>query len=959
MDASSAPSAATSNQHWRILLVENDALALAKFGSKRGFFDDDVFFKLIDEKEYLAAANWLSAFAQSHNMQYNELYGGLLDNALFSASSKPLDRGVNIDPHLNQLFQAHSMKKKHLANLPQDGVQQVRDNWQLVMNGARPEFVLNPPMPISDLKRLCSEISVPSMTAARAKAREAAKLPTAAEVQADAERTIEALRAQIEEHKSAEEAQNESKRTIEALRAQIEKEHKSAEDAQNESKRTIDELRAQVEKERKSAEEAQNESKRTIDELSAQVEELKAELQNQSKQEASTTKASDAAKRKLDDSNGMPPTNDQSIDHTMADDSVADASSASATPAAKAPRTASSAGRSAPPSAALSSSSVPQAVIPPPAAEPQPPPKISPAICGQTGDALLPLKPTARKGKQIDLRAGGHRSSPPGVLGTFPCLAPLLHAGGTLRKGMILEREDAQVQQLIVFAQMETIKSSEGGDNTARVVPWEILLVLHRDGMLQVFGRKKPSNVIHNDEDREPSRNLEYLGQPGDAPLLPAMDRDGAFLPLGTRLSANHMVVCVAGQLNLYPSSFENLRTNNGLRELVESKDRIRSQCREFGQRMPSEVSGDNGLVQCFAHHPLDQFLYAIALSDGRLIIKHMHIEDLYQTLGDEEALGSQTRAKETADAAPPALVFFSGTGHKLIWCKSTLTPQKTYKCLMRTFIIPNSILSPEKMYYDCEPEGPKREDFPSTQEGVKEFKKAKSEQRRAKQEATEKWRQDHIDAMRGDDLISSNSHSCDILDAGHPLAAVPRPHSAKERVERLKRETIKERAVLLWDKSAQLWVINGAAVEEEKSWNHAAGGLTCVVHLDWPPCNLTGEPSEAPATPSEEGACRYWLIGTKDNKVHILNSDGAEAMKHVGTADLAMVAPSADESVNESLPGITSIAVVHPGVFDRTERQPPHTNHKSLLIHSLLCAGFSDGSVRQYNLSDILARVR
>ena len=52
MDASSAPSAATSNQHWRILLVENDALALAKFGSKRGFFDDDVFFKLIDEKEY-------------------------------------------------------------------------------------------------------------------------------------------------------------------------------------------------------------------------------------------------------------------------------------------------------------------------------------------------------------------------------------------------------------------------------------------------------------------------------------------------------------------------------------------------------------------------------------------------------------------------------------------------------------------------------------------------------------------------------------------------------------------------------------------------------------------------------------------------------------------------------------------------------------------------------------------
>ena len=124
----------------------------------------------------------------------------------------------------------------------------------------------------------------------------------------------------------------------------------------------------------------------------------------------------------------------------------------------------------------------------------------------------------------------------------------------------------------------------------------------------------------------------------------------------------------------------------------------------------------------------------------------------------------------------------------------------------------------------------------------------------------------------------------------------------------------------------------------------------------------------------------RYWLVGASDDQVHVLKSDGTDALKHVGSVRLATAnapanaaggaaasgaaasgaaAPAVALAVAPSAVGISSLALLHPALIDQeplNPRQPPEPT--SILKKVALCAGFSDGSLRQYSVADLLAQI-
>ena len=168
---------------WRALLEEGALLELARYGAPRGFFDDTSFLALIDGKEYKAAAEWLAECyglglgGSNDDAQFDKVYGGLLDHAFFAAVHVASDPAASIDPHRSLMHDIHTLKRKHLVTMPQEGKQQVMNDWQLVVRGRhQPEAVLDPPMPPEELKQLAASLSKPRLAEARSRAAAAAAL---------------------------------------------------------------------------------------------------------------------------------------------------------------------------------------------------------------------------------------------------------------------------------------------------------------------------------------------------------------------------------------------------------------------------------------------------------------------------------------------------------------------------------------------------------------------------------------------------------------------------------------------------------------------------------------------------------------------------------------------------------------------------------------------------------------
>ena len=565
--------------------------------------------------------------------------------------------------------------------------------------------------------------------------------------------------------------------------------------------------------------------------------------------------------------------------------------------------------------------------------------------------------------------------------------------------------------------------------------PMEVLLVMHRNGTLTGFSRAKPnakavSKALLPDGDAStdscqgmrPGLALERLSGGGGKPLLPARSKEGDFRPSVTKIwRIDLMLVCVAGSFNAYHIPYDEvLKSGRGLYELEGEREQkpgkdnyhVRLQpatqlllqspwallglpCfdptsytqKTFKQRLPSAIVKED-LAQCVALHPRDLNLYAFALPGSRLLIKHLAFQEMHQEIGGDE-LEEAAQGPHGVSAAvsnekllPPALVFFSCSGKKLVWVKAVRTVRNDIEWVLETYVVPPAAVDPTSRYQDD--------------------KDALKKKREEDEKKDESWYDDHMENLRGNHLINDIAFSTSSLEHGHPFMAVARPPNTEEVKKRHQNKLFKEKAALLWDHCLQQWTINEGAVLCDAEWPPrqtgpagatvaGARGMRCLLHLDWPPTDLAPEsidgaepvtlPTDGlplaglPSDLSQGSHGRFWLVGTTEDIIHVLRS---EDLSHVssfrlttqthtttgtgagtGTGTGTTGSGGGRDGLGGSRPeplGIESLAVLHPGLHAHTtQSEPSRQDTRTALAYSVLCAGFADGSVRQYSLCGLL----
>ena len=137
---------------------------------------------------------------------------------------------------------------------------------------------------------------------------------------------------------------------------------------------------------------------------------------------------------------------------------------------------------------------------------------------------------------------------------------------------------------------------------------------------------------------------------------------------------------------------------------------------------------------------------------------------------------------------------------------------------------------------------------------------------------------------------------------------------------------------------------------------------MRCAVAIDLP-ADVTGRVSPVVAAGSGGDLLRHWLVGTEDDKLHLLRARG-ESPRELNTvvaggvrlstgAASAKDMTAAAEGVADDALGIRAVTLVFPEKEEKEKEkeQPPPLFHE----HSAVCVGFADGSLRQYPLKRLI----
>ena len=183
----------------------------------------------------------------------------------------------------------------------------------------------------------------------------------------------------------------------------------------------------------------------------------------------------------------------------------------------------------------------------------------------------------------------------------------------------------------------------------------------------------------------------------------------------------------------MYEVTVDRLKLHDGLNPTsTASKHEVQKPIQElFQERMP-EVARLR--AQAVAIHPRDNNLYAIACSDGSILIKCFHIESQHQTLISGTCRSSSS-SDDHADAdvtiQSPAHIIFAPHGGHLIVIKpcgslnvtGQLRTATGAPSLMLCYVVPPTALTPgaaKPEHYDtC------RDSYPDTEAGFVAYEKA------------------------------------------------------------------------------------------------------------------------------------------------------------------------------------------------------------------------------------------
>ena len=135
---------------------------------------------------------------------------------------------------------------------------------------------------------------------------------------------------------------------------------------------------------------------------------------------------------------------------------------------------------------------------------------------------------------------------------------------------------------------------------------------------------------------------------------------------------------------------------------------------------------------------------------------------------------------------------------------------------------------------------------------------------------------------------------------------------------------------------------------------------MTCAVAIDLP-ADVTGRLSPVAAAGSGGDLLRHWLVGTEDDKLHLLRARG-ESPRELNTvvaggvrlstgAASAKDMTAAAEGAGDDALGIRAVTLVFPEKEEKEKDPPLPLFHE----HSAVCVGFADGSLRQYPLKRLI----
>ena len=556
-------------------------------------------------------------------------------------------------------------------------------------------------------------------------------------------------------------------------------------------------------------------------------------------------------------------------------------------------------------------------------------------------------------------------------------VATLLHMGGVRKRGSQDPGVDMTVHQLISFnAHWIKAKEDPNAAELNKRPDEEVVLVLYTNGRLIGFSRTRPT--AGGDASENGSIAFKPLVTSGTSahPLKNAMGSQGAedkaLLPSVTRLRMMRgLFVITGGTVTVHSFALDYLKDKNGY-----NNENPNDNYFKYNKLLPEDAKEK---TQAVTLHPRDINLIALALYDGSVLIKSLHIKDRHQVLCKTSV------AKDNSTPIPH--LFFTNTGEHFVLCNSI---DKTAEGLpnlvfLSTWRVPNNALSPNS--YSLLAEEDKAiprpnfknfggEDFTNEkdflegappmnknafQQELLEAKK-KQEERRAKKEQMKKqrkneenlWLFDQIRNNRGTRLLDRNPLNCVSLDKevnangkvrkeepkkepffkrGHPIAILPIKMTDTDiekckKVERGESDKLPATfSLLLWKHVAQIYCTGGGALESRATLTDIEGGWTCAVAINLPH-HLTPQCSSSQTL-------HYWLVGTEHDKLHLLSAkDSATDLKKIGTVALTEVLTEAK--------GIRAITV---------------GNSAANLVgnSAAICVGFADGSVIQYVLTKLI----
>ena len=110
----------------------------------------------------------------------------------------------------------------------------------------------------------------------------------------------------------------------------------------------------------------------------------------------------------------------------------------------------------------------------------------------------------------------------------------------------------------------------------------------------------------------------------------------------------------------------------------------------------------------------------------------------------------------------------------------------------------------------------------------------------------------------------------------------------------------------------------------EKKESTEPMDDLCAACAIDWPLPNSSGEPR------------RHWLVASSDGTLHLLNSK----LKRLHSYQLALA-----DDAPEPRPRLTALSLLSPGAVVKEEAEG---------AEQTLCAGFDDGSLRRFKVTDL-----